>query len=204
MTGAQYRTLNPCEVCVDPREASARLGMPFDFNQEPVRRCMEELQSVVAYRYAWRETKVRLLPDDRCDLGFAEVKSHALSRNLHGCESAVILGVTTGMGVDRMLARQGLLNAGDAFICDALASAAAEALRETAQSRILGARQHRPPFSPGYGDLSLDLQPALLNFLNAGVTLGITLSASFLMKPVKSITAIIGVIHDTDFTAHPQ
>ncbi len=55
----------------------------------------------------------------------------------------------------------------------------------------------RPRFSPGYGDLSLDCQPAFLRVLDAEKRIGLTCTASHLMAPSKSVTAIIGLFHGT-------
>lgn len=52
----------------------------------------------------------------------------------------------------------------------------------------------RPRFSPGYGDLPLALQPDLLNFLNAQRWVGITVGETLLMSPMKSVTAIMGIL----------
>ena len=48
-------------------------------------------------------------------------------------------------------------------------------------------------FSPGYGDLPIEVQKDFLPLLDAERRLGITLSESCLMAPSKSVTAIIGV-----------
>ena len=48
-------------------------------------------------------------------------------------------------------------------------------------------------FSPGYGDLPLDIQPAVCAALDAGRRVGIHVSDSFLMNPMKSVTAVIGI-----------
>ncbi len=52
----------------------------------------------------------------------------------------------------------------------------------------------RPRFSPGYGDLPLALQPDLLHFLNAQRWVGITVGKTLLMSPMKSVTAIMGIL----------
>ena len=48
-------------------------------------------------------------------------------------------------------------------------------------------------FSPGYGDLPLDVQSPLLALTDATRRLGVTLSESNLMNPLKSVTAVIGL-----------
>ena len=51
----------------------------------------------------------------------------------------------------------------------------------------------RMRFSPGYGDLSLEVQKPLLTALDSSRRAGITLLDSLLMVPSKSVSAIIGV-----------
>ena len=51
----------------------------------------------------------------------------------------------------------------------------------------------RPRFSPGYGDFPLSVQKQILDGLEAGKRIGITLTEGYLMMPSKSVTAVIGV-----------
>jgi hypothetical protein len=48
-------------------------------------------------------------------------------------------------------------------------------------------------FSPGYGDLPLDIQPALLAVLDAERRIGLTCTQSLILLPRKSVTALIGL-----------
>jgi cobalamin-dependent methionine synthase I len=61
-----------------------------------------------------------------------------------------------------------------------------ELLRES--KKLLGKR-----FSPGYGDLSLEIQKVIYDILNLE-KLGITLTGSYMMIPQKSVIAITGII----------
>jgi cobalamin-dependent methionine synthase I len=78
-------------------------------------------------------------------------------------------------------------------VTDAIASALAESACDEAERLIFEDNSHTPRFSPGYGDLPLEIQKPLLSFLDAEKTVGITLSSSLLMTPTKSITAIAGI-----------
>ena len=51
-------------------------------------------------------------------------------------------------------------------------------------------------FSPGYGDLPIDIQGDILNALNAQRRIGLTVTESSLLVPTKSVTAIIGISSD--------
>ena len=57
----------------------------------------------------------------------------------------------------------------------------------------------RPRFSPGYGDFPLSCQEGLLNGLQAGKRIGITLTEGSLMMPSKSVTAVIGISENKEF-----
>jgi cobalamin-dependent methionine synthase I len=48
-------------------------------------------------------------------------------------------------------------------------------------------------FSPGYGDLPLEFQKTVFLLLNPEKYIGLTLSESLLMTPIKSVSAIIGI-----------
>jgi len=89
-------------------------------------------------------------------------------------------------------------------LCDTvikeISGAAGEALCDCVTEEIRGADAVspkcvlRPRFSPGYGDTDLSVQKPLLRRLQADKTLGITLNSAYLMTPVKSVTAIAGLI----------
>ena len=48
-------------------------------------------------------------------------------------------------------------------------------------------------FSPGYGDLPLELQGEILHLLDAPRKIGLCASASHILTPRKSVTAILGI-----------
>ena len=48
-------------------------------------------------------------------------------------------------------------------------------------------------YSPGYGDFPIEVQRQLLDYLNAGRAIGLTLTPTNLMVPRKSITAVLGI-----------
>ena len=49
-------------------------------------------------------------------------------------------------------------------------------------------------YSPGYGDLPLDIQRSFLSVLDTQKKIGLTASENNLLFPRKSVTAIIGII----------
>lgn len=127
-----------------------------------------------------------------------EQRSEKLRKNLQGCDRAVLFAATIGSGIDRLIRRyekadpklglllQGLGAERVESLCDAFNEEVKEVSKETG-------RETRIRFSPGYGDLPIEVQKVFLPLLDAERRLGITLSDSCLMAPSKSVTAIIGI-----------
>lgn len=119
-------------------------------------------------------------------------------RHLDGAIEVVLMAVTLGHGVDRELRRLSLTDPLEQVIFDAAATAAVERLADKTEAEIRTEAAERGlfcswRFSPGYGDLPLDVQPDVLARLNAARFLGITCTPSHLMVPTKSVTAVVGV-----------
>ena len=99
---------------------------------------------------------------------------------------------SAGYGVDHLLSRLSVISGAEYFITDALASAFAEAACDGAEAEICKGCGGRARFSPGYGDLSLEIQPQILASVDAARRLNITLAKNLMMTPSKSVTAIKG------------
>lgn len=181
------------QIVIDKNEAAVRLKIPRNYTHETVSRCEENLRRVLNCKYAYINVSVQMKSDNICDLGFGDIESYDLAKALKGCNEAYILGVTIGIGADRLISRLAVTSPAESFITDALASAAAESLCDYVDN-ILRKEGEKPfRFAPGYGDMPLSYQPAVLEALNADYTLGIRLNGSLLMTPMKSITAILGI-----------
>ena len=85
-----------------------------------------------------------------------------------------------------------MISGAERFVVDGYASALVESLCDFAENEIFGDAPRCKRFSPGYGDLPLDIQGELLSALSAENLLGITLTEKKMMIPAKSVTAIIG------------
>lgn len=181
------------QIVIDKNEAAVRLKIPRNYTNETVSRCEENLRRVLNCKYAYINVSVQMKSDNICDLGFGDIESYDLAKALKGCNEAYILGVTIGIGADRLISRLAVTSPAESFITDALASAAAESLCDYADNILRGEGEKPFRFAPGYGDMPLSYQPAVLKALNADYTLGIRLNGSLLMTPMKSITAILGI-----------
>lgn len=112
------------------------------------------------------------------------------------CGRAALLACTLGAGFDAMLRTEQARDMSRAVLLDACGGAWVEAGCDAAEQEL---RERLPGayltdrFSPGYGDLPLELQPALCAALDAERRIGVHVTKSLLMNPVKSVTAVIGI-----------
>ena len=65
-----------------------------------------------------------------------------------------------------------------------------DAIRQKAESAGLYCR---PRFSPGYGDFDISHQRDLSRLLDTPRKIGLTVTESCLLAPIKSVTAVIGL-----------
>lgn len=112
------------------------------------------------------------------------------------CHRAAILVCTLGLQFEQQMRTLQARDMAQAVLLDACGSALVEMGCDGAEKEIT----RRFPgmyltdrFSPGYGDLPLDLQPAICRLTDSQRRLGVHVAASFLMNPQKSVTAVIGI-----------
>ena len=130
-------------------------------------------------------------------------RSATLKRHLDGCERVVLMAATVGIGLDRLIAKYGRLSPAKALIFQAIGAERVEALCDAfcAELETETALNARSRFSPGYGDLPIELQREVLTLLEAGKRIGVTLNDSLLMSPSKSVTAFVGLSREQKQTA---
>lgn len=121
-----------------------------------------------------------------------------IATHLADAVEVVLFAATLGHGVDQELRRLAVTDPLGQVLFDAAATAAVERLADKTEADIRLEAAERGlycswRFSPGYGDLPLDVQPQILAMLNASRRAGITLTPSNLMVPTKSVTAIVGL-----------
>lgn len=132
------------------------------------------------------------------DFGFMRVESRDLTSNLSGCHEAVVFAATIGLYTDRQIQRETILSPAKACVYQAVGAAVIEAVCDDFNewfraSETLSGNELKPRYSPGYGDVSLEVQKDIFRELNCAKMAGITLSDSLHMIPEKSVTAIIGI-----------
>ena len=112
------------------------------------------------------------------------------------CGQAALLACTLGAGFEARLRAVQARDMARAVILDACGSALVEAGCDQAEREIASrypGRYLTDRFSPGYGDLPLEVQNAISTALDAERRLGVQVTPSLLMNPSKSVTAVIGM-----------
>ena len=120
-----------------------------------------------------------------------------LKHHLKDCRRAAIFCATLGVEADTLIRRaESRRDMAKALALDCVATAAVETLCDRIELELQG---QFPgcffPFrySPGYGDLPLEVQGSLLALLDAQRRVGLTATSTHILIPRKSVTAILGV-----------
>lgn len=153
-------------------------------------------------RYVYKMSTV-----ERCEDGFflPEIPlclpGQLAERMLGECHHAAVLVCTLGLRFEQQTRASQARDMAEAVVLDACGSALVEAGCDQAEKEL----QQRFPgiylterFSPGYDDLPLSLQPAICAALDSHRRLGVHVSATCMLTPQKSVTAVIGLAD------HPQ
>ena len=184
---------------IDVREALRYLNAQ-EADDETARRVAEiaaELETAIVPRFLYRDfTLTKTAGGYALREADVPLPGTLAKRMLESCGSAVVLVCTLGARFDAMLRAAQARDMAKAVILDACGSAYAEAGCDAAEKEITA----RHPglflsdrFSPGYGDLPLEIQGRLLAAVDAGRRLGVQATASHLMIPSKTVTALIGL-----------
>lgn len=144
------------------------------------------------YRY---QAYTPVFSEHRVWLGSVELTGNDIVALLQGCHTVYLMAVTLGLPIERTIRTKMLTAPDQGVIYDSCASAAVEVLADLVEEEI---RQTvKEPltmrYSPGYGDLPLEVQGALVRELDTHRKIGLTTTESLLLTPGKSVTAILGV-----------
>lgn len=183
--------INAPEIICDTNEVLRYLGFPRGKSDENtlklIEECKADLIKQINLKACVKRVKI-IICGDEIDLGF-KVKSKALSKNLEGCDEAVLFCATIGAAADRMILKYVKTEPSKAVVYDAVASDIIEQFCKY----INGLYKGKPRFSCGFGDFGLSYQHYFIEQLDTARKIGVTLTEGNLMLPTKSVTAVIGI-----------
>lgn len=127
--------------------------------------------------------------------GTIKTESRDLAKNLAGCSKVILFCAGTGMEIDRLIKKYSRISVAKSGMFQAIGTERVEAVCDRFNDEIKASAsgRTRPRFSPGYGDLSIEVQRDIFAMLDCPRKIGVTLNESLLMSPSKSVTAIIGI-----------
>ena len=191
-----------------PREEVLRyLGCPG--TEDPatlalVEGCSARLLAAARPKWTYRVFDLAVQTDGvRLDCGLL-LPGRDLAAHLRGCSRAALLAATLSAPVDALLRRAQAEDLAAAVALDCCATAAVEAVCDLAEAEI---RVRFPGcsfpfrFSPGYGDLPIELQDPILRLLDAPRRVGLCATDRHILTPRKSVTAVLGI---SDGEIYPQ
>ena len=128
--------------------------------------------------------------------------SKVLAKYVGESKELYLFGATLGSRVDIALRRMALTSVAEAGAGQAVAAALIETYCDDCcaelQKRLPEGKKLKWRFSPGYGDWALEEQKILFPVLDCAHTIGLTLTESCMMAPVKSVTAVMAITEDDE------
>ena len=177
-------------------------GQDIDENlTNTIEECREEIKKVIMPRVVYSYKNIKLSDDGvevittNLILNGKDIKEH-----LKNSTECVLMAVTLGNEVEKRTRLYEKTNLTKALILDACATTAVEEVCDIVENSvkekaILSGMNITFRYSPGYGDLPLDVQNSFLRALDAQKKIGLTVSENNLLFPRKSVTAIIGIVN---------
>ena len=195
------------DYVIDKSEVLRYLGIDTDSAPADtlhlIDECAAELSCAVRPKYIYKISRLSYpggIPT--LDFGDITLAGKTATERLIGCTHCCILTATLGIEADTLIRRSQITDMARALIYDACATDLIEkvcdrAVLEIADEVKVDGLSVTDRFSPGYGDLSLDLQKSVCSVLDASRKIGVTLTPNLLLVPSKSVTAFIGIGPET-------
>ncbi len=185
------------DIEININEVLRYMGCGHDVADEKVlnlaKKCIDEVKPKLTLKACYDKFKISS-DGDKLDLGFTTVISKDLKKNLGNAKEVFLFVATVGVELDRLMWKYSLTSPAYATAIQAVGAAAIEQWCDILCEHLSeSAGELCPRFSPGYGDLPLSLQQEILNTLDCGRKIGVSLTDSMLMLPTKSVSAIVGI-----------
>lgn len=185
-------------VQADYSETARYLGyrktsLPDEQISSLIDECIRELFNVISPQAVYEFFDLETAFPHSVRFADVEIISVDLARNLHDCKKVALLAATIGPQVDAVIRRCQTLNPAKASVMQAAGAMYIEKFVDLVNDEIKKAvcGKSKPRFSPGFGDVSLEVQKDFFRLLPCA-RIGLTLMDSLIMSPEKSVTAFVG------------
>lgn len=166
---------------------------------EEVEETIKESKTLFKEKYVYKQFEVL---KDNSEILLAgtnlRLKGKDIFNLLKNSDKCILLAATIGSEIERKIKLYSKCNLTKALILDSCATTAIEEVCDNLQSSIgkemlNGEEKFTFRYSPGYGDLSLDIQKDFIRILDCERKIGLKVSSEMILFPRKSVTAIIGI-----------
>lgn len=165
-----------------------------------INECREEIKKLILPRavYSYNNIKPHAEGVEVINTNLI-LKGKDIKEHLKNSKQCVLMAVTLGNEVEKKTRLYEKTNLTKALILDACATTAVEEVCDIIENKVKEKAFKEEKditfrYSPGYGDLPLDIQNSFLRAIDAQKKIGLTVSENNLLFPRKSVTAIIGII----------
>ena len=180
-----------------------KITVPDEQVSALIKAAADEMLEIIQPQSVYEDFDLSVEYDEEKRLGsvvFSDVKieSKDLARNLRECSKVVLFAATLGAQCDQLIRRAQVKDQVKAAVFQATGAMYIEKCVDLLNEKIkeeaaaLG-KSTRPRFSPGYGDLSLEVQKSFFRLLPCQ-RIGLTLMDTLIMSPEKSVTAFVGLV----------
>ena len=187
-------------------DALRYMGVPPGGHTEELVRTVSEafgrLEGYIEPRCVWGRFHI-IHFDGGIELEGAYIYSDDIARLTSRSDDCIVIAATLGHETDRQITLAQNRNMLDGLALDACASVRIDSyIDQFMRSDVTGwlheGERMTSRFSPGYGDLSMNVTEDIIAILNATKRIGLSVTRSLMMSPVKSVTAISGIFTKRD------
>lgn len=144
------------------------------------------------FKFKLKKDGINLIDND------LDFKSKDLKKHLKDCEEVMIIALSVGFEIERLINMYQTNDMLKALILDAFATSYIEKfcdrIQEDVEQTLKPNKKYLTSrFSCGYGDFLLEEQKKIIKLLDTKKSIGLYLSSSNILTPKKSITAFIGI-----------
>lgn len=165
-----------------------------------IQESIDEIKTLIRARYTYKSFKINRNEDEiELEGSSLSLLGDDIKRHLGKSENCILIAATLGHHVDTKIKYYEKVDMTKALILDSCATVFIEELCDGVCSEIENnlkkdQKKLTSRYSPGYGDLSIEIQNDFLLNLDAKRIIGLNASSNSILIPRKSVTAIVGII----------
>lgn len=184
------------------KEVLRYINVPYEKADDEIKMQIQatykELKDIADIRYTYQKFA---LEKEAQQIGLKDtslqIMTSDLSRVLKNCDEVYVLAATLGTQVDKKISAIQQTDMLKALLFNACANVLTESACDQVEREIMESlsedRYLTMRYSPGYGDVPLNVQPELLRVLDTARKIGLTTTKAGMLLPIKSVTAFIGL-----------